>query len=158
MTRSSGATLYLLSVLLLVSLAAFEVAAQGPRGFGGGITLGPDDVAAFPDPPAGFDALREDIPHGKLEMITYESKSVGTTRKMTVYTPPGYTKDKKYPVLYHFAQRLFREKDSLTAAEQTVENSASPANRWTADNGNGTYSNPLFYEEFEDPDVIRVGD
>jgi beta-xylosidase len=29
---------------------------------------------------------------------------------------------------------------------------------WTADNGNGTYSNPLFYEEFEDPDVIRVGD
>jgi beta-xylosidase len=30
--------------------------------------------------------------------------------------------------------------------------------RWTADNGNGTYSNPLFYGEFEDPDVIRVGD
>lgn len=344
MTRLPGATLYLLSVLLLVSHAAFEVAAQGPRGFGGGITLGPDDVAAFPDPPAGFDALREDIPHGKLEMITYESKSVGTTRKMTVYTPPGYTKNKKYPVLYllhgiggdetewqrvakpnvlldnliadgkakpmiivmpngraqkndraegnvfasapafaafekdlledviptiesrysvltdrqdralaglsmgggqslnfglahldtfawvggfssapntkpvselitdpaeakkelellyiscgkkdglirisqgvhaylkrnnlphiwhvdgnahdpthwrnslyHFAQRLFHEKESLTAAEQTVENSASPANRRTADNGNGTYSNPLFYEEFE---VIDLG-
>jgi beta-xylosidase len=30
------------------------------------------------------------------------------------------------------------------------------AQSWTADNGNGTYSNPLFYEEFEDPDVIRV--
>lgn len=29
---------------------------------------------------------------------------------------------------------------------------------WTADNGNGTYSNPLFYDEFEDPDIIRVGD
>lgn len=28
---------------------------------------------------------------------------------------------------------------------------------WTADNGNGTYSNPLFYGEFEDPDPIRVG-
>ncbi|HEX7651919.1 MAG TPA: family 43 glycosylhydrolase [Verrucomicrobiae bacterium] len=28
---------------------------------------------------------------------------------------------------------------------------------WAADNGNGTYSNPLFYNEFEDPDVIRVG-
>lgn len=28
----------------------------------------------------------------------------------------------------------------------------SPATKhWTADNGNGTYSNPLFYEEFEDP-------
>ncbi len=32
------------------------------------------------------------------------------------------------------------------------------ARHWTADNGNGTYSNPLFYEEFEDPDIIRVGD
>lgn len=29
---------------------------------------------------------------------------------------------------------------------------------WTADNGNGTYSNPLFYGEFEDPDPIRVGE
>lgn len=28
---------------------------------------------------------------------------------------------------------------------------------WTADNGNGTYSNPLFYDEFSDPDLIRVG-
>jgi xylan 1,4-beta-xylosidase len=35
---------------------------------------------------------------------------------------------------------------------------ASPARHWTADNGNGTYSNPLFNEEFEDPDIIRVGD
>ncbi|MCB0688372.1 MAG: glycoside hydrolase 43 family protein [Saprospiraceae bacterium] len=29
---------------------------------------------------------------------------------------------------------------------------------WTADNGNGTFTNPLFYEEFSDPDMIRVGD
>lgn len=29
---------------------------------------------------------------------------------------------------------------------------------WSADNGNGTYSNPLFYDEFSDPDLIRVGD
>jgi len=36
-------------------------------------------------------------------------------------------------------------------------NAAGPSRHWTADNGNGTYSNPLFYEEFEDPDVIRVG-
>jgi len=31
------------------------------------------------------------------------------------------------------------------------------AQSWTADNGNGTYSNPLFYDEFADPDIIRVG-
>ena len=36
--------------------------------------------------------------------------------------------------------------------------STAAARSWVADNGNGTYSNPLFYEEFEDPDVIRVGD
>ena len=29
---------------------------------------------------------------------------------------------------------------------------------WTADNGNGTFSNPLFYDEFSDPDIIRVGE
>src|SRR5215470_6253454 len=28
---------------------------------------------------------------------------------------------------------------------------------WAADNGNGTYSKPLFYDEFSDPDMIRVG-
>lgn len=28
---------------------------------------------------------------------------------------------------------------------------------WSADNGNGTFSNPLFYDEFSDPDLIRVG-
>ena len=29
---------------------------------------------------------------------------------------------------------------------------------WSADNGNGTYTNPLFYDEFSDPDILRVGD
>jgi enterochelin esterase-like enzyme len=62
--------------------------------------LGPDDKPAFDDPPAGFDARRDTIPHGKLEMIEYDSETVGTTRRMQVYTPPGYTTDKKYPVLY----------------------------------------------------------
>jgi enterochelin esterase-like enzyme len=73
---------------------------RGPGGFGGPIVLGPDDKPAFPDPPAGFDVKRENIPHGNLEMIEYDSKTVGTKRKMQVYTPPGYSKDKKYPVLY----------------------------------------------------------
>ena len=31
------------------------------------------------------------------------------------------------------------------------------ARSWTADNGNGTFTNPLFYDEFTDPDMIRVG-
>jgi enterochelin esterase-like enzyme len=64
------------------------------------IKLGPDDVRAVPDAPAGFKARREGIPHGKLEMIEYDSKTVGTRRKMNVYTPPGYSAAKKYPVVY----------------------------------------------------------
>jgi xylan 1,4-beta-xylosidase len=35
---------------------------------------------------------------------------------------------------------------------------ASGAETWTPDNGNGTFTNPLFYEEFSDPDLIRVGE
>jgi enterochelin esterase-like enzyme len=64
------------------------------------IVLNQDDVPAFPEPRKGFNAKRDGIPHGQLEMITYDSKSVGATRKMQVYTPPGYSKEKKYPVLY----------------------------------------------------------
>jgi enterochelin esterase-like enzyme len=69
-------------------------------GFGGPIVLNPDDMQAFPEPKDDINANRADIPHGKLEMVEYESKSVGTKRKMNVYTPPGYSSDKKYPVLY----------------------------------------------------------
>ena len=49
----------------------------------------------------------------------------------------------------------------LSTLATTVDSSGVPpaaTRHWTADNGNGTYSNPLFYEEFEDPDVIRVGE
>jgi enterochelin esterase-like enzyme len=50
--------------------------------------------------PQGFDSLRADIAHGKIDTVRYESKTVGTTRKAIIYTPPGFSKDKKYPVLY----------------------------------------------------------
>ena len=33
-------------------------------------------------------------------MISYDSKTVGTKRSMQVYTPPGYSSDRSYPVLY----------------------------------------------------------
>lgn len=54
----------------------------------------------FSSPPRGFDALRADIPHGKLETVEYDSKTVGAKRRAQVWTPPGYSSDKKYPVLY----------------------------------------------------------
>jgi beta-xylosidase len=34
---------------------------------------------------------------------------------------------------------------------------AEPGATWISDNGNGTFTNPLFNEEFSDPDLIRVG-
>lgn len=48
----------------------------------------------------GFDVFHADIPHGKIDTITYESKTVGNNRRALIYTPPGYSKSKKYPVLY----------------------------------------------------------
>src|SRR4028118_559188 len=48
----------------------------------------------------GFDSLHVDIPHGKIDTISYNSKTVGVNRRAIIYTPPGYTKKNKYPVLY----------------------------------------------------------
>ena len=42
---------------------------------------------------------------------------------------------------------------SLSVSAQTLAGKS-----WSADNGNGTFTNPLFYDEFSDPDIIRVGE
>ena len=49
---------------------------------------------------AGFDVVRTSIKHGKIDTISYASKTVDTIRRALIYTPPGYSKKKKYPVLY----------------------------------------------------------
>jgi enterochelin esterase-like enzyme len=48
----------------------------------------------------GFDVLRDSIAHGNIDTITYKSKTVDTLRRALIYTPPGYSKKNKYPVLY----------------------------------------------------------
>ena len=41
------------------------------------------------------------VPHGLIQILTYESKSAGATRQAWVYTPPEYgSTTKRYPVLY----------------------------------------------------------
>lgn len=88
-------------LLLMTAVLGVDLSGQGRGGRGGQpIVLNPDDVAAFPDPSGDIVAVREGIPQGRLEMIEYDSKTVGTRRKMNVYTPPGYSKDGTYPVLY----------------------------------------------------------
>ncbi|MDP4272402.1 MAG: esterase, partial [Bacteroidota bacterium] len=47
--------------------------------------------------PLGFDVVQTNIPHGNIDTISYKSKTVGAVRKALVYTPPGFSKDKKYP-------------------------------------------------------------
>ncbi|HWB87452.1 MAG TPA: alpha/beta hydrolase-fold protein [Bryobacteraceae bacterium] len=50
--------------------------------------------------PAFYDAHR--VPHGEIRTHWYESKSLKMTRRLTVYTPPGYDRNRstRYPVLY----------------------------------------------------------
>jgi enterochelin esterase-like enzyme len=50
--------------------------------------------------PPGFDTVNAAIPHGQVDTISYDSKTVGNSRKAIIYTPPGYSKQNKYPVLY----------------------------------------------------------
>lgn len=42
----------------------------------------------------------QNVPHGKITYCYYNSKTLGTTRTLLVYTPPGFDVKKKYPVLY----------------------------------------------------------
>jgi enterochelin esterase-like enzyme len=67
------------------------------------VLLAAGNLLAQPSPkeaPTGFDQPRAGIATGKLDTINYASATVGTVRKALVYTPPGYSKKKKYPVLY----------------------------------------------------------
>jgi enterochelin esterase-like enzyme len=42
-----------------------------------------------------------DVPHGTLHQVWYPSPSLSMTRRMYVYTPPGYEEgDERYPVFY----------------------------------------------------------
>ena len=72
-------------ILLVCALAyCFEVQAQKP----------------IPHSRTGFDVEKFGTVKGKIDTVTYQSKTVGTKRKALVYTPPGFTLKKKYPVLY----------------------------------------------------------
>src|SRR5262245_58921874 len=77
--------------LCVVLLAAYPLRAAQDK---------EDKPKELPAAPKGFDEKRDKIDRGKVETIEYDSKTVGAKRKAVVYTPPGYSKDSKYPVLY----------------------------------------------------------
>ena len=41
-----------------------------------------------------------DVPHGNVSKVWYDSPTLNMKRRMTVYTPAGYEKGGRYPVLY----------------------------------------------------------
>ncbi|MFE6076551.1 alpha/beta hydrolase [Paenibacillus sp. NPDC057886] len=50
--------------------------------------------------PEGYDQYRENIPRGIIEEVEYPSSTVGNPRKVMVYTPPGFSSENTYNVLY----------------------------------------------------------
>jgi enterochelin esterase-like enzyme len=63
--------------------------------------MGPvENLTAYPVPPEGFNVARENIPHGEVTLVEYDSKTLGIRRPLRVYTPPGYSTARRYPVLY----------------------------------------------------------
>jgi enterochelin esterase-like enzyme len=59
-----------------------------------------DSMFFLPGPEADFQDLKA-VPHGDIRKVWYSSSTLGTQRRMHVYTPPGYDAGKEsYPVLY----------------------------------------------------------
>ncbi len=70
--------------------------------------------------PRGFDSARVDIPRGRIDTVRYESNTVGVARKAVIYTPPGFSKDRRYPVLYLLHGIGGDEKEWLNGAQPQV--------------------------------------
>ena len=61
---------------------------------------GVSNVFAVAGKEADFMAM-QDVPHGQVDLVWYRSPSLKLTRRMHVYTPPGYqAMTQKLPVLY----------------------------------------------------------
>lgn len=92
--------------LALLAAATVQINAQEPdipMNMFGGMQQNNVKFDPYVEAPAGFDQKQDKIKHGQIIEISYESTTVGTTRKATVYLPVGYDKKKKktkYPVLY----------------------------------------------------------
>ena len=63
-------------------------------------TLPPREEDDNYDTPKGFDQKKSGVTYGSLRQIRYDSTTTGTERIANVILPAGYSKEKKYPVLY----------------------------------------------------------
>ena len=92
--------IYFAALLGLSMTTANAQEPQIPRGMFGGQQQIDVKFDAYKEAPQGFDQERNGIKKGTVQLIEYQSKSVGTTRKANVYLPPKYNAKKKYSVLY----------------------------------------------------------
>jgi enterochelin esterase-like enzyme len=51
-------------------------------------------------PPSDFDSVKNNIPHGTVNYIYYQSTATQSQRRAKIYLPPGYSTSKKYSVMY----------------------------------------------------------
>src|SRR5262249_49285862 len=59
-----------------------------------------DSMFAVPGPEAAFED-NQPVPHGQVREVWYQSATLGTQRRLHVYTPPGYDQSQdRYPVFY----------------------------------------------------------
>jgi len=78
------------------------------------------------------------ISHGSVVRRWYNSPGLGKTRRMTIYTPPGYeNSNEKYPVLYllHGAGGDEEAWIALGRAAQILDNLIGPRQSKTNDSG-----------------------
>jgi enterochelin esterase family protein len=59
-----------------------------------------DSMFLLAGPEAAFEENKP-VPHGEIRQVWYQSATLGTQRRMHVYTPPGYDQGRdRYPVFY----------------------------------------------------------
>lgn len=95
----SVATVNSKGLVTAVGVGSTKIIVKTMDGSGASTVLDVKYVSGSYDTPLGFTS-KKNIKHGKVDEITYSSSFTGTDRIALVYTPPGYTKNKKYNVLY----------------------------------------------------------
>jgi enterochelin esterase-like enzyme len=88
MVRSRSRSNSLAAIIVGCALGAVSLAGQSAP------------APAYPNAPGGFDVRQPGIQSGRLERVEYDSRVTGNRRPAMVYTPPGYSAARKYPVLY----------------------------------------------------------
>jgi enterochelin esterase-like enzyme len=127
-----------------------------------------DSLVEVKGPAGEFQTYHNNIPHGAVAKIDYWSEPLDVVRRMHVYTPPGYEKDKRsYPVLYlvhgagdsdHSWSTVGRANnilDNLIAAGKAKPMIIVMPNGHTPDRPNASAANMLQNNDFSN-DFLKV--